>query len=165
MASFLKIAIRNLFKGPCTDPYPFGETFVPRGLRGKIKYNAEACVACRMCEYVCAGGAIQIKEAPDKSGLEFILWHNTCAFCGLCEHYCPTKAIRLTEDFHTAHRQEDKYRYVEKGFIKYVHCVQCAAPMVPVAPELLSVAYEQVNKDIERLRQLCPKCRQKQAFR
>ncbi|QNB46012.1 4Fe-4S dicluster domain-containing protein [Thermanaerosceptrum fracticalcis] len=165
MSSFLKIAIRNLLKGPSTDPYPFGETFVPKGLRGKIKYNAKACVACRMCEHVCAGGAIQIREVADKSGLEFILWHNTCAFCGLCEHYCPTKAIRLTEDYHTAHKQEDKYRYVEKGFIKYVNCAQCGTPMVPIASELLNVAYDQVNKDIEKLRHLCPKCRQERALR
>ncbi|MBT8762827.1 4Fe-4S dicluster domain-containing protein [Desulfohalobiaceae bacterium Ax17] len=165
MSSFLKIALRNLLKGPSTDPYPFGETFVPKGLRGKIKYNAKACIACGMCEHVCAGGAIQIKETADKSGLEFIVWHNTCAFCGLCEHYCPTKAIRLTEDFHTAHSQEDKYRYVERGFIKYVTCARCATPMVPIAPELMTLAYGQVNKDIEKLRHLCPKCRQKQSLR
>lgn len=165
MASFLKIAIRNLFKKPSTDPYPFGETFVPKGLRGKAQYNARACVACRMCEYVCAGGAIQIREVADKSGLEFILWHNTCTFCGLCEHYCPTKAIRLTEDYHTTHRQEDKYRYVEKGFIKYVNCARCDTPMVPIAPELFNVAFEQVNTDIEKLRHLCTKCRQERALR
>lgn len=157
--SFLKIILRNLCQGPATDPYPFGDTFTPDGLRGKIKYNPQACVACRMCEHVCAGGAIRITETEDKSGLNFTLWHNTCAFCGLCQHYCPTKAIRLTTDFHTAHRQADKYNYVETGYIKYVACRQCGQPMVPVVKELLSKVYGDLEGPIKAFENLCEGCR------
>lgn len=157
--SFLKILMRNLRLGPTTDPYPFADTFVPDRLRGKIKYNAEACVACRMCEHVCAGGAIKIAESEDKKGLNFTVWHNTCAFCGLCEHYCPTKAIKLTTDFHTAHSQDQKYSYVESGFIKYVPCQRCAKPMVPVAKELLEKVYGNLDGAVKNYENLCDGCR------
>ncbi|TYO98571.1 4Fe-4S dicluster protein [Geothermobacter ehrlichii] len=163
MFSFLKILARNLILGPSTDPFPHGETFTPEGLRGKIRFDASACVGCRMCEHVCAAGAIRIEETADKSGLEFVLWHNSCAFCGLCEHYCQTKAIRLTEDWHMAHRQEEKYGYVEKGVVGYVPCSRCGDPMVPVAPQLMKIAYRETNRDIEKLRDLCPDCRLKQS--
>lgn len=133
-------------------------TPVPEGFRGKIKYNPQACVGCRTCEHVCAGEAIRLEEARDGSGVHFILWHNSCAFCGLCQHYCPTKALRMTEDYHTAHLQKDKYNYVEQGFIKYVPCAECGRPMIPVALELLALAYEDTG-GIEHLAQLCEKCR------
>jgi len=157
--SFLKILLRNLRQGPATDPYPFGKTFIPDGLRGKIKYNPQACVACRMCEHVCAGGAIRITEAEDQSGLNFTLWHNTCAFCGLCQYYCPTQAIRLTTDFHTVHRQAEKYDYVETGFVKYVACRRCGQPMVPVVKELLTKVYGDPDGQVKALANLCESCR------
>ncbi len=159
MLAYLKTVIGNLLKGPVTNHYPFTKTFEPKGLRGKIKYDSTACVACRICEYVCAGKAIQLKEAADGSGIDFVVWHNTCAFCGLCAYYCPTKAIRLTEDYHTAHLQAEKYDYAERGFIHYVPCSGCGTPMVPVARELLAAAYQD-TENTAYLRQLCEPCRQ-----
>ncbi len=160
MSSFLKIALKNLFQGPSTDKYPFGETFVPEKLRGKICHNPKACMACHMCEHVCAGGAIRIKEAEDGSGIDFTVWHNSCAFCGLCEHYCPTGAIHLTNDYHTAHLQEEKYSYVESSFIKYERCKCCGRPMVPLVPELYEMVYGK-QEDAKGLSKMCEKCRRK----
>lgn len=157
--SFIKILLRNLRQGPSTDPFPFGETFVPDNLRGKIKYDQHACVGCRMCEHVCAGGAICIDESEDKSGLKFTLWHNTCAFCGLCQHYCPTKAIRMTREFRTAHKQDEKYNYVETGFVKYVPCRRCGQPLVPVAKELLEKIFGDIDGAVKLFEDLCEDCR------
>lgn len=130
----------------------------PIGLRGKMSYNATACVGCRMCEHVCAGGAICFDE--EASGLKFTLFHNSCAFCGMCSHYCPTKALRATGEWQMAHRQEDKYRQVEQGVIPRVPCTGCGTPMLPVAPELLTVAYRSVSRETGQLNTLCTECRQ-----
>lgn len=157
--SFLKILLRNLRLGPSTDPFPHGATFTPDALRGKIKFNPQACVGCRMCEHVCAGGAIRFDEVEDKSGLRFTLWHNTCAFCGLCYHYCPTKAIKMTTEFRTAHQQADKYKYVETGVIKYVPCRRCEQNMIPVAKELLEQMYGDIDGAAKLLENLCEDCR------
>ena len=130
----------------------------PPGLRGKMHFNAAACVGCRMCEHVCAGGAIRFEEQA--GGLRFTLWHNSCAFCGLCSHYCPTKALAATGEWQMAHLQQDKYRQVEQGTVPLVPCTGCGTPMLPVAPELLRVAYRSVSRETSELQTLCTECRQ-----
>lgn len=160
MSSFLKIALKNIVKGPSTEKYPFGESPVPEKLRGKIKHNPKTCMACRMCEHVCAGGAIRIYEAEDGSGIHFVVWHNSCAFCGLCEYYCPTKAIHLSNDYHTAHLEQDKYSFVERSFIKYAPCSICGKPMVPLAPEIVEKVYGKEG-DTKGLTKMCEECRRK----
>jgi formate hydrogenlyase subunit 6/NADH:ubiquinone oxidoreductase subunit I len=160
MGTFLKIALKNLLKGPSTDKYPFGETFVPEKLRGKIKHDPERCIACHMCEHVCAGGAIRLREAKDGSGADFVVWHNSCAFCGLCEHYCPTGAIHLTNDYHTAHLEKDKFSYVERTFVKYKPCSVCGKPFIPLIPQLEEVVYGE-HGDKKGLSKMCEKCRRK----
>ncbi|QSV44458.1 4Fe-4S dicluster domain-containing protein [Geobacter benzoatilyticus] len=139
-----------------------GEGATPAGLRGKMRYNASACVGCRMCEHVCAGGAILFNE--EEAGLRFTLWHNSCAFCGLCRHYCRTGALSATEEWQLAHRQEDKYRLVEEGVVPRVPCTGCGVPLLPVPPELLRVAFRETNREISRLAALCPECRQKESI-
>jgi|GEM_PF-74660 len=129
------------------------------GLRGKMHFNAAACVGCRMCEHVCAGGAIRFEEQAG-GGLRFTLWHNSCAFCGLCSHYCPTKALAATGEWQLAHLQQDKYRQVEQGSVPLVPCSGCGTPMLPVAPELLRVAYRSVSRETAQLQTLCTECRQ-----
>lgn len=160
MGAFLKVILRNIMKGPSTIKYPFEDSPAPETLRGKIKHDPQACMACRMCEYVCAGGAIRIRESVDKEGYDFTVWHDTCTYCGLCEFYCPTKAIHLTNDYHTAHLQEDKYKYCEKTFVKYQHCIRCGEPIMPLRPELAEKVYGKEG-DSKELNRMCQKCRRK----
>ncbi|HEX3025638.1 MAG TPA: 4Fe-4S dicluster domain-containing protein [Clostridia bacterium] len=160
MSTFYKVILRNIIKGPSTMKYPFEDSPASEKLRGKIKHNPEACIACHMCEYVCAGGAIRIQESEDKESFRYTVWHNTCTFCGLCEHYCPTNAIHLTNDYHTAHLQEDKYDYCEKTIVKKQHCICCGEPIVTLSPMLIEKAYGK-DGDVRGLSKMCPKCRRK----
>jgi len=134
----------------------------PFGLRGKMHFDAAACVGCRMCEHVCAGGAIRFDELGP--GLRFTLWHNSCAFCGLCSHYCPTKALTVTDQWQLSHFQEDQFSLTELGFIPYIACTGCGQIMLPATPELLRVSYRRTNLEIDRLKALCPECRQEQSL-
>jgi Ni,Fe-hydrogenase III small subunit/Fe-S-cluster-containing hydrogenase component 2 len=134
----------------------------PAGLRGRMAFNPAACVGCRMCEHVCAGGAIRFDELAD--GLKFTLWHNSCVSCGLCSHYCPTKALSTTGQWQSVHRQKEKYRQVERGIVPLVPCSGCGSAMLPVAPELLRVAYRGSSRATDRLRTLCTACRQQQSI-
>ncbi len=155
--NFIRILFRNLLKGPSTDPFPFGETFTPKGLRGRIAFDESKCSGCRMCEHVCAGGAIRFDESPE--GLQFTLWHNSCTFCGLCEHYCVPRAIHLTEDWHLAHKQEDKYRMIEQGTVAYLACASCGGRFIPPSDALLEKVYGGNSAALTELSRLCPDCR------
>lgn len=160
MSTFLKVILQNIIKGPSTIKYPFEDSPAPEKLRGKIKHNQEACVACHMCEYVCAGGAIKLQESADKKGVDFVVWHNSCTFCGLCEHYCPTNAIHLTNDYHTAHLQEDKYHYAERTFVMKQKCTRCGEPIIPLSPSTVEKIYGKEG-DVKGLSKMCPQCRRK----
>ncbi|SDJ14114.1 4Fe-4S dicluster domain-containing protein [Ferrimonas sediminum] len=159
----VKLLFRNLLKGPSTDPFPFGDTFTPKALRGRIEFDASRCTGCRMCEYVCAGGAIRFQETD--AGLKFHLWHNSCAFCGLCEHYCVPGAIRMTQDWHLAHPQQEKYTMVEQGVVRRLPCEGCQVAMVPTTERLIGRAYAGSNAAIESLSRLCPDCRRQRSAR
>jgi len=162
MSGFLKIAIRNLLKGPVTDPYPFGKTFVPQKLRGKLKVNAKACTACGTCEEVCPSGAIHITK--NNNVYVHTTWYNTCCFCGNCEFFCPTGAIKLTNDFHTANTKEEKYHFTTIAIIPEIKCEGCGRMFVPASEELLKKSYPHFDETVKKLTNFCPKCRQKQAF-
>lgn len=160
MTTFLKIMLRNIINGPSTIKYPFEDSPAPEKLRGKIKHNPDICMACHMCEYVCAGGAIKIQETDEKKGIDFVVWHNTCTFCGLCETVCPAKAIHLTNDYHTAHLQQDKYGYTERTLVKGHACTRCGEPFIPLAPVLVEKIYGK-DGDPKGLTKMCVKCRRK----
>jgi len=162
MNRFLKIAIRNLLKGPTTDPYPFGATFIPDNLRGKLEVEASACTACGTCEEVCPSGAIHITQ---NDGIYVhTTWYNTCCYCGNCEFFCPTGAIKLTNNFHTANTKEEKFKFVTTTFIAQKECIECGVKFTPPSAELITRAYPKVNEEIENLNKLCPECRKKLAF-
>ncbi len=160
--SFLKVLMRNLVSGPSTDPFPFGDTFTPEALRGRVSFDATRCTTCRACEQVCAGDAIRFDNVPE--GKRFLLWHDTCTFCGLCAFYCPQGALTMTTDWHLAHAQSDKYLMVEDGLIPSAECADCGSKYVAVAPTAkLFPRYDASPEEIESLRKFCPRCRRKQA--
>ena len=39
---------------------------VPEGFRGKIKYDTDKCIGCKLCIRVCPTGAIEFKEKEKK---------------------------------------------------------------------------------------------------
>jgi len=123
-----------------------------------MRYRCEACVGCRMCQHVCAGGAIRFDE--EEAGLSFTLWHNSCLFCGMCSHYCPTGALEATGEWDLAHPQAEKYGQVEHGVVPLVTCTACGVAMLPVVPELLRKGYRAVSRETARLQTLCSACRQ-----
>lgn len=143
-------------------------------IRGRMSFDPKACVDCRMCRHVCAAGAIHFDDKGDKGdrhlrsqfpsespeGVRLTLWHNSCVFCGLCSHYCPTGALSATGDWHLAHRGEQGFRFAEQGEIPYTPCSGCGSPLIAVAPELLHAAFRRPTPEIERLKTLCPACRQ-----
>jgi hydrogenase-4 component H len=155
--NILKVLIENLRKGPATEVFPFGPATTPAAYRGKVVIDAASCVACKMCEHVCAGGAIRFTE--DTEGMHFLIWHNTCVSCGLCEVYCPTKAIQLTTDWHRSHRQEDKYRQIDRATIPFATCTSCGNKFLGARDALMKVAFKGVGKNETRLLDLCTDCR------
>lgn len=58
------------------------------GVKGGIKvtWNAEACIACGLCEKVCLSHAISLSDG------RISIDNTKCNFCGRCAKSCPTDA-------------------------------------------------------------------------
>ena len=44
MGSIFNILLNNVVSGPCTDPFPFGETYSPKTIRGRVRIDPDLCM-------------------------------------------------------------------------------------------------------------------------
>ena len=75
----------------------------PPGFRGKITYDAEKCIGCKLCLKVCPCGAIEYKEKEKK----IKIYLSRCCFCSQCNDICPVNCLSMSDEFLLA--DTDKY--------------------------------------------------------
>ena len=75
----------------------------PEGFRGKIQYDKEKCIGCKLCLKVCPSEAIEFKEADKK----IRIYLARCTFCSQCNDICPVKCLTMSNEFLLA--DSDKY--------------------------------------------------------
>jgi len=88
---------------------------VPEGFRGKIQYDKEKCIGCKLCMKVCPCSAIEFKEKVCPcSAIEFKekekkikIFLSRCCFCSQCNDICPVKCLSMSNEFLLA--DTDKY--------------------------------------------------------
>jgi Na+-translocating ferredoxin:NAD+ oxidoreductase subunit B len=67
----------------------------PEGFRGRIGYDRNACIGCKMCIKVCPANAIE-SLADEKK----VMFHmDRCCFCAQCTEICPVSCIWMTHEF------------------------------------------------------------------
>ena len=79
---------------------------IPPDFRGKIKYDVDKCIGCKMCISVCPADAIEF--VPGKKKVKFYM--TRCTFCAICTEICPVKCIHMTDEFLMA--TEDRHSEV-----------------------------------------------------
>lgn len=158
---FLKLVFDNLRQGPVTEAFPFAPAEAPERMRGKVVIDPKLCVGCGTCEHVCVAGAIKITPHADGCGHDITVWRNTCCLCAQCRHYCPTHAISVINDWHLAHREEQKYTFIERAEIHYAKCAGCGAPLRVLPRPILEKIYAAHPEYIDTIAKLCPECRRK----
>jgi formate hydrogenlyase subunit 6/NADH:ubiquinone oxidoreductase subunit I len=75
----------------------------PEGFRGKIEYDKEKCIGCKLCLKVCPSEAIEFKEKDKK----IKIYLARCTFCSQCNDICPVKCLSMSKEFLLA--DSDKY--------------------------------------------------------
>ena len=102
------MTLRNLFRKPVTVHYPDKTRVYPDRYRGLLALvyekdtGEEACIGCRLCEYVCPPAVIKVemlKSAKRNYAKTFTLELYACEFCELCVQVCPTDAIIMMKSF------------------------------------------------------------------
>jgi formate hydrogenlyase subunit 6/NADH:ubiquinone oxidoreductase subunit I len=115
--SMLGTVFKQMFKKPWTNKFPAkyqpknttqyladvasGKAKInppietPPGFRGKITYDKQKCIGCKLCLKVCPCGAIEFK--PEEKKIKIFLAR--CCFCSQCNDICPTKCLNMSEEF------------------------------------------------------------------
>ncbi|MBU0497479.1 MAG: 4Fe-4S binding protein [Candidatus Thermoplasmatota archaeon] len=75
----------------------------PENFRGKIQYDREKCIGCKLCLKVCPSGAIEFKEEEKK----IKIYLARCTFCSQCNDICPVTCLSMSNEFLLA--EADKY--------------------------------------------------------
>ena len=113
----MRVTFRNLLRKPVTVHYPDKQRSYPERYRGLLALvyekdtGEEACIGCRLCEYVCPPAVIKVemlKSEKRNYAKSFTLELYACEFCELCVQVCPTDAIVMMKSFDmpTADRRE-----------------------------------------------------------
>ncbi len=109
--------IKQLFTKPATNPFPArympksvtgllskvaaGKAAihptvpVPADLRGKIAYDREKCIGCKLCIRVCPANVIEFLPEDKK----IRMYVARCTFCAHCVDACPVDALSTTPNF------------------------------------------------------------------
>ena len=109
--------LKQLFKKPATNVFPVtyypdsilkllekvekGEAKInppveiPKNFRGKIVYDRDECIGCKLCIKVCPAEAIEF--IPDKKKIKIHIDH--CIFCSQCNDICPKDCLNMSEEF------------------------------------------------------------------
>jgi formate hydrogenlyase subunit 6/NADH:ubiquinone oxidoreductase subunit I len=123
--SMLPQVFAQMFKKPFTNKFPAkyapssttqflndvtnGKTQIippvgtPDHFRGKIQYNKEKCIGCKLCLQVCPSDAIEYKENEKK----IRIFLARCTFCSQCNDICPVSCLSMSNEFLLA--DADKY--------------------------------------------------------
>ena len=113
----MRVTLINLFRKPVTVHYPDVTREYPDRFRGVLalvydkETGEEACIGCRLCEYICPPQVIKVemlKAEKRNYAKTFTLELYACEFCELCVQVCPTDAIIMMKSFDvaTADRRE-----------------------------------------------------------
>jgi formate hydrogenlyase subunit 6/NADH:ubiquinone oxidoreductase subunit I len=109
--------IKQLLSKPATNPFPArhmpksvtgllakvaaGKAAIhppvpaPNDLRGKIAYDREKCIGCKLCIRVCPASVIEFLPEAKK----IRMYVARCTFCAQCVDACPVNALATTPDF------------------------------------------------------------------
>lgn len=113
----MRITFITFFRKPVTVHYPNKPRQYPDRYRGLLALvyepdtGEEACIGCRLCEFVCPPAVIKVEMQKGEKrnyAKSFTLELYACEFCELCVQVCPTDAIVMMKSFDlsTADRRE-----------------------------------------------------------
>jgi formate hydrogenlyase subunit 6/NADH:ubiquinone oxidoreductase subunit I len=111
LGSMLRQLLHSLFRKPVTNRYPYEKLEMADKVRGKLKFNPQVCIGCKMCERDCPSGAIKITKTGEKQ-FEAEVNLGKCIYCGQCADSCLKKAIEFTNNVELGRQDVEKLKVV-----------------------------------------------------
>jgi ferredoxin len=152
----LRHIAENLRGGPVTLRFP-ERVEPPEGFRGLVELDAQRCVGCATCAYVCPSQAIVVTHFA--AAYEWAYDAGRCTFCGRCADVCPSQALSMQRERPPVYVERDTLRQVY--MLDYPRCAECGQPAPPVNEIVLQRAFPEVSDEIRAWSRLCTRCRQR----
>lgn len=111
LGKMLREVLKSLFKKPATNLYPFEKLPMADNYRGKISFDSQKCVGCKLCMKDCPSNAIEINKVGEKQ-FEATIDLSKCIYCGQCVESCFKKALIVTSDIELAQLDIAKLKIV-----------------------------------------------------
>jgi len=108
--AFAKEALKNLFRKPFTEKYPFEKKAVSEGFRGRPVWDMKKCIGCGICSRVCPVKAVEMIGKGKQATIKHYV--DRCIFCAQCAESCPVKAITMTAEFELSGEDRSKMLWV-----------------------------------------------------
>ena len=83
---------------------------LPPNFRGKITYDRDICIGCKLCVRVCPAHAIEF--LPETKTVRIFV--TQCIFCAQCNDVCPVTCLHMSHEFMLA----DTNRYSENLIVE-----------------------------------------------
>ena len=71
-------------------PVPVG-----KGFRGRLNYDKNKCIGCKLCIKVCPANATEFLPEEKK----IIVHNDRCCFCAQCTEVCPVKCLAMSQEY------------------------------------------------------------------
>jgi ech hydrogenase subunit F len=94
----LKSTLKNLFSRPVSVRYPYEKADIPETNRGRVVWDMQKCIWCRLCEKNCPTLAI----TTDKAHKTQTIVRARCITCRTCVDVCPTNTISMEPKYSEA---------------------------------------------------------------
>lgn len=107
LAKGLFTVLKNGLKPRVTLEYPEKKKELNEYFRGKVIYDKEKCIKCKLCEKVCP-----VKNTISVSNC-FSINYASCIFCGNCVENCPKKALHISNEYELATNDKNKLIFKE----------------------------------------------------
>lgn len=89
----LRLIFNNLRRGTVSFPLPHKHQCTSDQYRGLIENDAERCIGCAACAYVCPTAAIEVNRAGDTYTWAYD--PGKCTFCSACLVRCKPNTLTM----------------------------------------------------------------------